>query len=43
MGLLHTAIGNTIAEYLIGNVTAEEALADAEAAYETAAQEAGLL
>ncbi len=43
MGLLHTAIGNTISEYLVGNKSAEAALADAERAYETAAREAGLL
>lgn len=43
MGLLHTAIGNTISDYFVGNKSAEAALADTEAAYEQAAREAGLL
>ncbi|WP_375550786.1 ABC transporter substrate-binding protein [Rhodophyticola porphyridii] len=43
MGLMHTALGNELPAYFTGDVTAEEALAAAEAAYITAAQEAGLL
>lgn len=43
MGLMHTAIGNNIADFLIGNESAEAALADTEAAYLTSAKEAGLV
>lgn len=43
MGLMHTAIGNNIADFLIGSESAEQSLADAEAAYITAAREAGLI
>lgn len=43
MGLLHTAIGNNIADFLTGQESAEQSLADAEAAYVAAAREAGLL
>ena len=43
MGLMHTALGNGIADYLTGAKGASAALADIEAAYTTAAQEAGLL
>ncbi len=43
MGLLHTALGDNIADYLQGNESAEQALADIEAAYTSAAQEQGFL
>ena len=43
MGLLHTALGDNLAEYLQGNESAEQALADVTAAYTTAATEAGFL
>jgi multiple sugar transport system substrate-binding protein len=43
MSMLHTAIGNSIANYFLGKATAEQALAAAEAAYRTSAREAGLL
>ena len=43
MGLMHTALGDNIADFLSGNESAEQALADVEAAYQTAAREAGLL
>ena len=43
MGLMHTALGNGIADYLTGAKGASAALADIEAAYTTAAKEAGLL
>jgi len=43
MGLLHTALGDNIAPYLQGRITAEEALAAAEAAYTSAARERGFL
>ena len=43
MGLLHTALGDNLAEYLQGNESAEQALADVSAAYATAAREAGYL
>lgn len=43
MGLLHTALGDNLAEFLQGNESAEQALADVEAAYNTAATEAGFL
>ncbi|SEN79780.1 ABC transporter substrate-binding protein [Palleronia pelagia] len=42
-GLLHTALGDNIADYLQGNETAEQALSDIEAAYTAAAQEKGFL
>lgn len=42
-GLLHTAIGDNIADYLQGNESAEQALADVEAAYTAAARERGFL
>lgn len=41
-GLMHTALGNGIAAYLTGEKDAETTLADIEAAYLTAAKEAGL-
>jgi ABC-type glycerol-3-phosphate transport system substrate-binding protein len=43
MGIMHTALGNGIADYLNGNKDAATALADIEAAYLTAAKEAGLV
>ena len=43
MGLLHMAIDGNIADFLQGNESAEQALADAEAAYVTSATEAGFL
>lgn len=43
MGLLHTAIGNNIADFLTGRESAEQSLADAEEAYLAAAREAGVL
>ena len=43
MGLLHTAIGDGISDYLIGAKDAETTLADIEAAYATSAKEAGLI
>lgn len=43
MGLLHTAIGNNLTEFLQGTESAEQALADVTAAYNTAATEAGFL
>lgn len=43
MGLLHTALGNEITAFLQGSESAEQALADVEAAYTTAAKEQGFL
>ncbi len=43
MGLMHTALGNGVADFLTGVKDAETTLADIEAAYVTAAEEAGLL
>jgi multiple sugar transport system substrate-binding protein len=43
MGLMHTAVGDNIADFLTGAESAEQSLADAEAAYLTAAKEAGLV
>ncbi len=43
MGIMHTALGNGIADYLNGAKDAETTLADIEAAYLTAAKEAGLV
>lgn len=43
MGLLHTALGDNLTEFLQGSETAEQALADVAASYETAAREAGFL
>lgn len=43
VGLLHTALGNNLAEFLQGSESAEQALADATAAYTTAAREQGFL
>ncbi len=43
MGLMHTALGNELADFLQGKESAEQALADVEAAYRTAATEKGFL
>lgn len=43
MGLLHTALGDNLADFLQGNESAEQALADTEAAYVAAAKEQGFL
>lgn len=43
MGLLHTALGDNLAEFMQGQETAEQALADVTTAYNTAAKEAGFL
>jgi multiple sugar transport system substrate-binding protein len=43
MGMLHTAIGNAVPDFLTGKATAQEVLARAEAAYTTAAREGGVL
>ena len=43
MGLLHTAVGDNLVEYLQGDESAEQALQDISAAYTTAATEAGFL
>jgi hypothetical protein len=42
-GLLHTALGDNIADFLQGSESAEQTLADVEAAYTAAAQEQGFL
>lgn len=43
MGLLHTALGAELAEFMQGSEGAEQALSDVEAAYRAAATEAGFL
>ena len=43
MGLLHTALGDNLAEFMQGQESAEQALADVTAAYNTAATEGGYL
>ncbi|PRY93703.1 carbohydrate ABC transporter substrate-binding protein (CUT1 family) [Hasllibacter halocynthiae] len=43
MGLLHTALGNELSDFMQGNESAEQALADVGAAYEAAAREQGFL
>jgi ABC-type glycerol-3-phosphate transport system substrate-binding protein len=43
MGLLHTALGENLAEFLQGSESAEQALADVEATYTTAARGQGFL
>ncbi len=43
MGLMHTALGNNVADFLTGSESAEQSLADVEAAYLVAAKEAGLV
>ncbi|MFK7874925.1 MAG: ABC transporter substrate-binding protein [Paracoccaceae bacterium] len=43
IGLMHNALGAELSDFLKGDETAEKALADVEAAYRTAAKEAGFL
>ena len=43
MGMLHTALGDNLAEFMQGQESAEQALADATAAYTVAAKEAGFI
>jgi hypothetical protein len=43
MGLMHTALGNGIADFLNGDKDAATTLADIEDAYLTAAKESGLI
>ncbi|EPX80966.1 ABC transporter substrate-binding protein [Litoreibacter arenae] len=43
MGLLHTASGDNIADFLTGKESAEQTLADIEAAYNAAAKEQGYI
>ena len=43
MGLMHSAIGNSIGGFFTGKLSADQALDAAEASYRTAAKEAGLL
>lgn len=43
MGLLHTALGDNLAEFLQGQESAEQALTDVTNAYTTAAKEGGFL
>jgi ABC-type glycerol-3-phosphate transport system substrate-binding protein len=43
VGLIHTAIGNMVGDYLTGKTSAEQTLAAIEDRYTTAAKEAGLI
>ncbi len=43
MGLMHTALGDNLADFLTGEETAEQTLADIEESYITAAKEKGLI
>jgi ABC-type glycerol-3-phosphate transport system substrate-binding protein len=43
IGLMHNALGAELSDFLKGDESAEQALADVEAAYTTAAKEAGFL
>jgi maltose-binding protein MalE len=43
MGLLHTALGDNIADFLTGKEDAATTLADVEAAYTAAAREKGFI
>jgi ABC-type glycerol-3-phosphate transport system substrate-binding protein len=43
IGLMHNALGSELTDFLKGGESAEKALADVEAAYVTAAKEAGFL
>ncbi|MFO1176310.1 MAG: extracellular solute-binding protein [Paracoccaceae bacterium] len=43
MGLMHSALGDNLAAYFTGEKSAEDTLAAVEAAYTTAAKEAGVL
>jgi hypothetical protein len=42
-GLMHSAAGSELVDFMQGKETAEQALADLEAAYTTAATEKGYL
>jgi len=42
-GLLHTSLGNELSDFMQGKESAEQALADVEAAYTAAAKENGFL
>ncbi|WP_170422281.1 ABC transporter substrate-binding protein [Ruegeria arenilitoris] len=43
MGLLHAALGTELSDFIKGDESAEQALADVESAYRTSAKEAGFL
>lgn len=43
MGLMHTALGAELSDFMLGEESAEQALADVEAAYRAAAREQGYL
>jgi hypothetical protein len=43
VGLMHTALGNELAQFMQGEESAEQALSDVEAAYIAAATEQGFL
>lgn len=43
MGIMHTALGNNVADFLTGKESAKQTLADIEEAYNTAAKEKGIL
>ncbi|MCS4096208.1 ABC transporter substrate-binding protein [Rhizobium sp. BK176] len=43
LGILHTALGNHLGDFLTGRKSAEDALSDVEAEYKTAAKEKGLI
>jgi hypothetical protein len=43
IGLLHNALGAELSDFMQGNESAEQALADVVAAYTDAAREAGFL
>ncbi|MEL0123326.1 MAG: sugar ABC transporter substrate-binding protein, partial [Paracoccaceae bacterium] len=43
MGLMHSALGNELSDFMQGKESAEQALADVEAAYIAAAKEKGFL
>ena len=43
MGLLQTAAGDNIADFLTGKESAEQTLSDIEAAYSAAAREKGFI
>ncbi len=43
VGLMHTAAGNNVADFLTGAETAEQTLADIEAEYNAAARESGFI
>ena len=43
IGVLHTALGTELADFMAGKESAEKALSDVKAAYDTSAREQGLL